>query len=688
MCAIAGLLRIGEGPPPERTELEAMVQAQAHRGPDGHRLWFGGPVGLAHARLALVDPLGGAQPLSNEDGRIRVVCNGEIFNHRSLRRELEARGHRFASGSDCEVIAHLYEEHGEACVEHLNGQFAFALWDAGRRRLLLARDRVGIRPLHWTIDRGRLAFASEIKGLAALGVSLHFSALGLGQVFSQWSPRAPDTVFESIWQLPPAHLMVIEADGSQRERRYWDWSFEPLRGAVPSLEDCVEELDARLLESVRLQSEVPGGADGGPGMLAVSVSGGLDSSLIEALARHDESRGAAHAPVHAFSLRFDEAEYDEGEAQDLLRSRLGGAQTRLRVDEAAIAAHFEQAVWHAEIPLLRTAPVPMYLLARAMRGAGARVFLSGEGADEVFAGYDLFKEARIRRWLAAAPDSRRRAGMLQKLYPYLASSPVASGGFAHRFFATGLDGVADPLFAHQLRVRTTSRALRFLSPDWQARIAGADAEGRLRASLPAGLAAWSALGRDQYVEATTLLPGYLLAAQGDRMAMAYGVEARHPFLDHRLIEWAGRLPPAYKLRALHEKLILKRAARDRLPAPLVARPKQPYRAPDVSPFVRAGRLLEQAAVHLEPARIAAVGLFEPRAVAALVGKCCAGQAIGHGDRMAFLGILSTMILHTRFVETGPERALRAGSGSGPGIRSAVGDVGDVAGATPTSVVPG
>ena len=657
MCAIAGLLRLGDARPPDVHELQAMVAAQAHRGPDGRTHWLGDPIGLAHARLALVDPEGGAQPLANEDGRIRVVCNGEIFNHRSLRRDLEARGHRLASASDCEVIAHLYEEHGDACVEHLNGQFAFALWDAGRRRLLLARDRVGIRPLHWTLHGGRLAFASEIKGLSALGMDLRFNARALAQVFSHWSPRAPDTLFEGVWQLPPGSRLTVEADGRIREDRYWDWDLTPFDGPVPTLEDCVEELQARLLESVRLQSEVPAAADGGPGRLAVSVSGGLDSSLVEALVRHDAGRalagGGARAQVRAYSLGFAEAEYDEGQAQDLLRARLGGDEHRLRVDTAAIAAHFEQAVWHAEMPLLRSAPVPMFLLARAMRADGVRVMLSGEGADEVFAGYDLFKEARIRRWLAAAPESRRRASLLQKLYPYLGASPVASDGFAQRFFATGLDGVNDPLFAHELRVRTTSRARRFMQADWRERLAAVDVEAGLRAALPAGLADWPPLSRDQYVEATTLLPGYLLAAQGDRMAMAHGVEARHPFLDHRLIEWANRLPPAYKLRGLQEKLILKHAARDWLPPLLVNRPKQPYRAPDVTPFVSQGRLVESAAVHLAPDRIADAGLFDPRAVTALVGKCCAGQAIGHGDRMAFLGVLSTMILHSRFVAGAP-----------------------------------
>jgi asparagine synthase (glutamine-hydrolysing) len=648
MCGIAGGLAGPGAAPLGRASLAAMVHALHHRGPDGRGFWIDGPVSLGHARLSIIDLEGGAQPLANEDGRIQVSFNGEIFNHVELRRRLVQQGHALRTRSDTEVLVHLYEELGDDFVHELNGQFAIALWDGRRRRLVLARDRVGIRPLYYTVAAGRLLFASEVKALFALpAVERAFDAEGLAAAFTCWAPLPPRTVWQGVRCLPPGHLLTVEADaapGGLRVRRYWDWPFaageHAAAAAAPhaaSDERRADELRSLLLDAVRLQlrADVPVGA---------YVSGGLDSSIITTLVhRHTD------APLRSFSLTFDDAEFDESDAQRALVRQLGAEHTELRVDRAAIARGLMRLVHHAEMPLVRTAPVPMMLLADHVRSSGYKVVLTGEGADEAFAGYDLFKEAAIRRFVARAPRSRWRGRLLSRLYPYLAHSPMAAGAMAQGFFGVGLGEAGRPHFAHMLRSATTRRILPFFAAEWRAQLQAHDAPRLLQALVPEGFARWPALARDQYVEAHTLMSGYLLAAQGDRAAMAASVEARFPFLDHRVIEFACGLPARLRLCGLHDKVLLRRAFAAELPPAIARRPKQPYRAPDAACFFGAGRLRDEAAELLSPGALAEAGLFDAEAVARLVDKCARGRAIGFGDNMAFVGILSTMALHRQFV---------------------------------------
>jgi asparagine synthase (glutamine-hydrolysing) len=285
-----------------------------------------------------------------------------------------------------------------------------------------------------------------------------------------------------------------------------------------------------------------------------------------------------------------------------------------------------------------------------VREAGFKVVLTGEGADEVFGGYDLFKEAKIRRFLARAPQSAWRGRILEKLYPYLAHSPASSRALTQRFFSEGLEHLNQPWFAHATRIASTRRVLQFLRPEVAEQIAAVDAHQALAATLPADIARWIPMGRDQYVEAHTLLSGYLLSSQGDRVAMAHSVEGRVPFLDHRVIEFANRLPPQFKLRGLTEKYLLKQAVRRDLPQSIRTRTKQPYRSPDSASFFTDGRPNDEVTDLLSPHSIDAAGLFDADAVQRLVRKCAAGRAIGFPDNMAFVGVLSTMHLHRQFVQ--------------------------------------
>lgn len=644
MCGIAGYW----GGQLDRDQgmalLDRMIRTLGHRGPDGYGRYLDGDLGLAHARLAIIDLATGQQPMDNGRGTTWTVFNGEIFNYRELRADLEARGHKFHTDSDTEVIVHLYDRYGDRFVDHLNGQFAIALWDKSKRRLLLARDRAGIRPLFHAKAGGALWFGSEIKAILAARPELAtLNPEGLAQTFALWAPLAPDTAFRGIEALPPGHLLAIEADGKRTLSRYWDWDAPPAGSPRPfaDIDQAASELRELLIDAVRLQlrADVPVGA---------YLSGGLDSSAIVALIKR-----YTDTPLRTFSIGFSDPEFDEQREQAIMARHVGTDHTLLRCESADIGAAFPQLIRHAEAPILRTAPVPLMLLAGTVRASGYKVVLTGEGADEVFAGYDLFKEAKIRRFLARQPDSNWRHLLLGRLYGYLDQSPVANPAFARSFFSQGMEHINRPVFAHLPRWSTSSRALAFLSPELKETLKDFDPLAVVESRLPDDLMARSPLSRDQYVEAKTLMASYLLAAQGDRAAMASSIEGRFPFLDHRLIEFANRLPDHWKIRGLTEKHILRLAVADLLPPEIGQRTKQPYRAPDSASFFAGGKPLDYVAELLEPDSLARAGYFNPAAVSRLSEKCRVGKARGFADNQAFTGIVSTMLLHRHFVEGKP-----------------------------------
>jgi asparagine synthase (glutamine-hydrolysing) len=623
-----------------------MIERLHHRGPDGYGFYEDAQVGLAHARLSIIDLEGGSQPIHNEDRSIQVVFNGEIFNYLELRAELERDGHRFYTRSDTEVIVHLYEQHGLEFVHRLNGQFAIALWDTRCRRLVLARDRTGIRPIFYTLHGGHLVFASEVKALfCRRGVPRRLRPAALGQVFTFWSPVAPTTVFDGVLSLPAGHVLVLE-NGKTDIRKYWDWKFPESGVAARPVAEEARELRELLVDAVRLQlrADVPVGA---------YLSGGLDSSIVTTLIKH-----FTDTPLRSFSLTFEDGEFDESDYQTEMVHYLGTHHTAVRCTRADIGAAFPRAIWHAETPIVRTAPTPLMLLSERVRAEGYKVVLTGEGADEVFAGYDLFREAKVRRFWGRSPQSAWRPRLLERLYPYLKHSPVAGRAFTQNFFGQGIDDMQSPWFAHMPRWRTSQRLWQFFTPEARAEAAAVDPFAEIASRLPPEIGHWAPLSRDQYVEAHTLLSGYLLCSQGDRMAMANSVEGRFPFLDHRVIEFANALPPHHKLRALEEKYVLKQAVRGLLPERIRVRTKQPYRAPDSQSFFVDGRPLEYVDGLFNEQHVLESGLFDPAAVRKLYEKCRTGRAIGFADNMAFVGILSTLLVEEMFVN---QRAISARS---------------------------
>jgi len=597
-----------------------------HRGPDGYGFLADPRAGLAHVRLSIIDLEGGAQPLTNEDGRLAVVFNGEIYNYIELRQELRARGHVFRTRSDTEVLVHGWEEWGSGLFERLNGQFAFALYDRLLHRVVLARDRFGIRPLFYSQPDGDLVFASEAKALFASGaVQAAPDLVGLDEVFTFWSARAPRTVFANVHQLPPGCWAVWE-NGRLTTRRYWD---PELRAGDIEPADAIEQLDELLRSSValRMRADVPVGA---------YVSGGLDSTVISWLAAT-----ASPFTLRTFSIGFEDPLLDERAHQRTVAHALGTEHSETAIGPGDIAVVFPEVVRHCETPLVRTAPAPMYLLARLARGRAIKVVLTGEGSDEILLGYDLFKETVVRRFCLRRPESKMRPALFQRLYPYLAHGGRGGDFWARFFLEAGAAG--DPIFSHMPRFLLTSRIKAFYSDDVQHALAGTDVLGELRDALPDGHSRWSDLERAAWLETTTLLSGYLLSSQGDRVALAHGLEGRFPFLDHRLFAYAAALPARSKLRGLKEKDILHRWARRALPESMPRRAKQPYRAPDAAAFFGGARPPEYCEELLDAGAVGRFGLFEPSAVEGLVRRCRGGRATGFLENQALVGVLSAQI---------------------------------------------
>lgn len=645
MCGIVGILNLNQVDLIDPAGLRAMLGAIRHRGPDQFGIyvfqdeWSG--IGLGNARLSIIDLQGGQQPISNEDGTIWIVFNGEIFNYVELRAELVRQGHRFATDSDTEVIVHLYEQAGPACVNYLNGQFAFALWDEVARTLLMARDRLGIRPLMYTVQNGQLIFASEIKALLTNPhVHAELDPITVDQIFSFWSPLPPHTSFKGILTLPPGHWLLVQPRPGREVQveRYWQLNF-PARDEpyTDTTENATVQLRDLLVDAtrMRLRADVAVGA---------YLSGGLDSSTIAALVhRYTTNR------LETFSIAFSDEEYDESPFQKRMADHLGTRHHLITCTRTDIGQVFPSVIWHTETPLMRTSPAPLYLLSQLVRQHGFKVVLTGEGADELLAGYNLFKEAKIRRFWAQQPQSTWRPALLRKLYPYIGDLSKTNDTYLRSFFGQGLSDVDVPFYSHMIRWRNTSRCKRFFSQDLQAVLPGRDQFPFDPTSLPATFPRWSALAQAQYLESTIFLTEYLLSSQGDRVAMAHAVEGRFPFLDHRVVDFCSKLPSHLKLRGLNEKYLLKQVARDLLPECIWQRPKQPYRAPIHHSFYPDGRPLPWVAHLLSPSKLKAVGYFSPEAVAALQKKILYLDRLGETDEMALTGILSTQLVHEQYI---------------------------------------
>ena len=628
MCGICGVLNLTPSIRTDRTVIQQMLAMVRHRGPDGFGIYADENIALGNARLSIIDLDTGDQPISNENDTLWIVLNGEIFNYIELRRDLERRGHRFKTKSDTETLLHTYEEFGVACLERLNGQFSLAIWDNVNHSLFLARDRLGITPLYYCIHDKKLIFGSEIKALLAYpGVRAEIDPIALKQVFTFWSVQSPKSIFKGINELPPGHYLITDGDQIS-VISYWSLDFTQQNPILPENE-YLEELESILIDSVRLRlrSDVPVG---------VYLSGGLDSSIVTALIRSH-----SNYPLETFSISFSDPEFDESHFQVEVANYFNARHHVINCSYENVGQIFPDVIWHTETPILRTAPAPMFLLSKLVRDSGYKVVLTGEGADEFFAGYDIFKEMQVRRFWARNPESSMRPLLFKRLYNDIEGFSTAPIEYLKAFFKKGLMETDSPYYSHTLRWNNTARNTRFLR----------DTEKTIHTpflDFPTNYSKWSHLAKAQYLEILTFLSPYLLSSQGDRMAMGHSVEERQPYLDYRLIEFCNHLPDTVKLLGFKEKWILKRLGAKLLPASIWKKGKKPYRAPINQCFFT--KPPEYVKELLSEKSIQENDYFNAKAVMVLIEKASSSGKLGEVDSMAVAGIISIQLMHQLFIK--------------------------------------
>ncbi|MEX2572341.1 MAG: asparagine synthase (glutamine-hydrolyzing) [Gemmatimonadota bacterium] len=601
MCGIVAILALDA--PLDEPSLRAATAALRHRGPDGMRTWISddGRVGLGHTRLAIVDP-GAMQPIANENGRTRIVANGEFYGFEEIRRELEGRGHRFRTRSDSEIALHLWESEGARCLERLRGEFALVIWDEHRQTLFAARDRFGIKPLVYARANGLLYLASEAKALFAAGLAPEWDEAALFHTLHA-CPLEDRTMFAGVYQVPPGHFLTV-TEGVIRLERYWDVGAPSRRGSrwTAGVAESVERIGELVEESVRLRlrADVPVGC---------LLSGGLDSSSILGLAA-----AYSREPVAAFTIAFDQREYDESAAAAEMARHAGAQHTLVMVSEAELADHFGRATWQGEMVQYNAHGTARYLLSRAIQRAGYKTVLGGEGADEIFLGYRFLRAALPQtglaggagRWLKLALRLLRAP---RKAYPQIA---LTSPWLAR--VATALAAAPDMFGRLDAGIGLLRSVLARDFLETQGRTDIYRAIYR-RSDARAGISRWDPVRQLRYLWFHSIFPNYHLAA--DRLDLAHGVEVRLPFLDHVLFEHVNALPVSVVASGPQEKFLLREAMRSFLPEAAYRRGKKPFWAPP-SASRSGSRLNELVQDTLRSERSASVPFFDRDGVARML----------------------------------------------------------------------
>lgn len=595
MCGIAGFLALEQGVLATRAVAQAMCDVIVHRGPDDEGFLVDGPLAMGMRRLSIIDLSGGHQPISNEDGSVTVVLNGELYNFQELRRELESRGHRFRTKSDTEVIVHLYEDHGLDCVSKLRGMFGFALWDARAKRLVVARDRLGIKPLYYSVDRGRLLFGSELKSLLAAGLDREIDPQAVHDYLSLTYVPAPLTIFKAARKLMPGTMLVAER-GRVRTERYWQLRYDP-DPTIRSEEEAVELVRELVDDAVRshLVADVP---------LGVFLSGGVDSAALVASMRRFHT-----GPLKTFSIGFQEKSFSELDRARVVARHFATDHHELVVTPDA-AALVPELVDSFDEPYSDSSAIPVLCVSRLAR-QHVTVALSGEGGDEVFAGYKTYLATRL-----SGLYQRLVPGPIRSLVPRLVRLlPVSHGKVSFDYMAKRFAAGASlpPLAAHfSWKVIFDEAAKAALYSNLPG---GLQPTFRLFEEAAAGVDPADLISRLLAVDTRLGLEGDMLV-KADRMTMATSLEGRVPLLDHPLVERVAAIPSRFKMRGTETKVLLRRAFADRLPRQTTGGPKQGFNVPIPSWLV--GPLRELLHDTLSPRRVAATGLFRPEAVSGLI----------------------------------------------------------------------
>ncbi|WP_179320281.1 asparagine synthase (glutamine-hydrolyzing) [Winogradskyella helgolandensis] len=637
MCGISGFFNFNTSTDNKITTLRQMLTRIKHRGPDESGIYASNTIGLGSVRLSIVDLATGTMPLSNSDDSLWIVFNGEIFNHIELREELLAKNHSFKTHSDTEVIVHLYEEYGPEFLSKLNGQFAIAIWDKNKQELFLARDRVGIRPLFYTTINDTFVFASEIKSFLEFPeFNPKISAKALSEYFTLWTTLSSNTVFDNVFELPPGSYMTINTQ-SKTIKTYWELPItKPNAYQFNTVEEASEAFESIFTDAVklRLRADV---------QVAAYLSGGLDSSITTSYIKK-----ILPDNLRTFSIGFTEKDFDESSFQNIARDYFNTQHSSITCGPKDISDNFKDVVWHSEAPLLRTAPTPMGILAKSVHDHNIKVVITGEGADELFGGYNIFKETKIKHFWAKDPQSKYRPLLLKKLYPYIPQISKANNTVLKMFFGYKLNETESPIYSHLLRWNNTSRLTNFLSKDYKDAIHNYNPIAEIEKQLETKLKDYDYLTKAQWIELNFFMSKYLLSSQGDRMAMANSIEGRYPFLDHRIIEFSMKLNPDLKLNGLNEKYLLKKIMKGRLPESILNRSKQAYRAPIQSAFFSED-MPPYLNTMLSEEKITEFGIFNTAYVNQLKKKMKLNKQVSEIDNMAITAILSTQILYDLFI---------------------------------------
>jgi asparagine synthase (glutamine-hydrolysing) len=630
MCGIAGAFEYGYGRPVDKLAVSAMLSVIAHRGPDDEGVHCDGSIAIGNRRLSIIDPPGSHQPISNEDGTVVVAFNGEIYNFRELRRELIARGHTLRTDGDTEVLVHLYEEHGDRCVDRLRGMFTFAIWDARRWRLLIARDRLGIKPLYFADDGARLLFGSEIKALLPYGdLEPRCNRDALAAFLLLKYVPAPSTMFEGVRALPPGHLLVADSRGVRTEQ-WWDLSFEPHSPRL-SEGEAAERLRWLLEDAVKshLVSDVPFGA---------FLSGGVDSSTVVALMSR-----MLRDPVKTFAVGFegDGEEMSELPYARMVAERYGTDHHEVFVGPDDFVELAEKVVWHLDQPIADDACLANHMVAE-LAASQVKMVLTGEGGDELFAGYARYSAERLAGLFGRLPSSALAFGRSTALRGPMTRERIA------------LYALCQPD-----EKRRMAMWFPLMHPEARAELAGDRLSAAIERTSPerlfsAQLEATDArkpINRMLYVDTKLWLVDDLLA-RGDKMSMASSLEARVPLLDHPLVEFAASLAPRRKVRGLTRKYLLKQVAREWLPDEIIDRPKKGFPIP-ISQWLR-GSAREFCRDLLSADALGARGLFDPHALDRLMDEHEVGAA-NHGS--VLWALMSVELWHRLYVDAPTPAAL-------------------------------
>jgi asparagine synthase (glutamine-hydrolysing) len=623
-----------------RDALERATHALYHRGPDGQRFWVSadGQIGLGHSRLSIIDLATGHQPIASEDGRTQLIVNGEFYGFEAIQRELEQQGHRLRTRSDSEIALHLYEDLGTQCLHRLRGEFALVLWDAAHGTLFAARDRFGIKPLFYAVHDGTLFIASEVKALFAAGVPARWDAESVHHSMDLGGSPIR-TLYHGIFQVPPGHYLLA-TDRHLQLARYWDFDYPRTDAGHPRLSDAeyVEQFRAALDDAVhiRLRADVPVGC---------YLSGGLDSCAVLGLAsRHH------HEPIHAFTLTFDHAEYDEGAIAREMAAYCGAAFYPIPIKQDDLADHFADATAQSETMCLNAHGVAKYLLSRAVRDAGYKVVITGEGSDEILGGYAHFRRDMLL-YNTEGQDPEAIPGLLAELD---AANPVSRGLLLPDGDSAPMDGVRRILGTVPSWFEVFSaRMLKMeplLAPAYRERFAGREPYRALLSSLDVRgqLAGREPVHQALYLWSKTALPGYILTVLGDRMEMAHSIEGRVPFLDHHLVEVIRSQPVAQKIRGMTEKYVLREAARQVVTDTVYRRQKHPFLSPPatLNPRQRLNTLVQDT---LRGPALKALPFFDRTRIIDLLDRL---PAMEEGSRVAYdqllMILLSACVLQERF----------------------------------------